>query len=656
VTTTPVGYQAINERRRRLANVLTSLAQSCRKLDDGPRADELDKLRQRLETDAFKLMIAGEFKRGKSTLINAMLGADVLPAKVAPCTAVITRIRFGEDRRATLFFKDRVRAPLEIAAADLRKYVTIQDGDEEGDDEACQSVDRSPYAAAEVRYPLPLLRNNVEVVDSPGLNEHKTRSAVTKEYLTEADAMIVVLSCQQALSQSELQFIREDLKGRDLADTFFLWNHFDIIQDSPEDTEDIKARSRKYLEPLVGSKPRIFFISARTALQGRKAGQPAQITTSGLPRFEVTLEQFLSTERGRVKLRSPLTAAEYSVRDILLTVLPERENLLKRPMEELRQQYERQKPRLDAIEQQRERILHSIERRRDFVAQNVEAAYRNLISKLEAGLREQAAAQPVGMWETLWDTPKVKRRLAEHLEGWMREQVTGWKDSTLTPLLEQHIKAMDQDLNNQASKFLKDLESVRAAFNPSVPAQAEAGSEDITPISRVVGAVGGLVVGGIGSAMEGASLGTKQMAKGLGVNIAVCVGLLVAGVSLPMVVPVLAAVGVVRTLLAGKSKGEQIRQGLVGKLTEQLRASQRETEETLRAEISAIFGNIREKVAAGVKIKIHEVQGQVEAVVRKLKQHQGAAAQELATLRQIRQEIASQEQLLRKLRAEVESA
>ena len=76
----------------------------------------------------------------------------------------------------------------------------------------------------------------------------------------------------------------------------------------------------------------------------------------------------------------------------------------------------------------------------------------------------------------------------------------------------------------------------------------------------------------------------------------------------------------------------------------------------MRAEISAIFGNIREKVAAGVKIKIHEVQVQVEAVVRKLKQHQGAAAQELATLRQIRQEIASQEQLLRKLRAEVESA
>jgi hypothetical protein len=109
-------------------------------------------------------------------------------------------MHFKDDRKP-------VALDLEGSPDALKKYITIQGG-ASADDDAGPGVNTSPYAAAEVYYPLPLCRNNVEIVDSPGLNEHRTRTEVTKSFLAEADAMVLVLSCEQALSEEIGSLIR----------------------------------------------------------------------------------------------------------------------------------------------------------------------------------------------------------------------------------------------------------------------------------------------------------------------------------------------------------------------------------------------------------------------------------------------------------------
>jgi GTPase SAR1 family protein len=647
------GYEAFQQRRRRVAEILSTLAQTCRRLDAEPRAQALDRVRQTLESDDFKILIAGEFKRGKSTLINALLGCDVLPAKVAPCTAVITRVRFAATKRATLFFKEAGRPPQEIAVEDLKKYVVIQDDGDGDDDEAEQGVNKNPYARAEIGYPLALLRNNVEVVDSPGLNEHRSRTEVTREFLTEADAMVMVLSCQQALSQSELTFIKEELKGRDAGDVFFLWNYYDAVQDSPEDFADLQERSRKHL-PRTGRATRIFFVSAKSALRGRKEGRSDLVEASHLPRFEAALEEFLSKERGRAKLRGPQTAAENAVR-ALAALIPERAGLLKRPVEELREEYQRQRPRLDEAERQAERMLHTVERRRELAVHDAQASFHALLSDLESGLRVQASALPINLLESQWKSGDVKKRLAEHLQTWIKKQVGDWKDATLAPLLEKHLKALDADLNNQAHSFLKNLEAVRAAFTLEAPL-TDAGPAEVSPLSRVLGAVGGLWIGGPGSAMEGASMGAGQMAKGLGLHVAVYFGLVFMGFGLPVIVPVLAAIGIARTLIGARGGADKIREQIVSGVTAALRSKQKDSEAELQAQIGAAFEKILKAVSAGVKIKINEVRGQVQSVVEELERHKGEAKEALAALGLIRREFDVHAKTLENLRTEMEDA
>jgi GTPase SAR1 family protein len=659
MTTHANSYEDFARRRERLGAVLNTLAEAFRRLEANARAEALLKSRETLHSDTFKVMVVGEFKRGKSTLINALLGQSVLPAKVAPCTAVITRIRYGDRKRAVLLFKDG-RAPLEISlegsSDELKKYITIQD-DEDGDEDlTSQAVNKSPYAMADVFYPLPLCRNNVEIVDSPGLNEHKTRTEVTKAFFAETDAMIVVLSCEQALAESERRFIEVDLQGRDLRDVFFLWNRFDAVQDSPEDAADIRRLSRDKLEPRVGTQGRIFFVSGKDALMGRRNNQAALLARSNVPQFEAALEQFLSNERGRVKLRNPLRLAESAVREGMLELIPHRENLLRQPLEEVRRKLEQQRPQLEEAERQQERLVRSVDRRGEALTREVEASYRTLAAEMENGLRTQVQLIQPTTWQTIASRTQAKEHIAKLLDEWMSKQVKKWEQEKLAPLVQTHLKELEADLDDRAKEFLKNLDTVKAAFAPTVEAKGVAAAPNVSPISRLVGGGVGLFVGGIGSAMEGATMGAGQMAKGLGVNLAVGVGLAVAGFGLPVILPALAAIGLWRTVTGTRRQADDLRTAAVAEIVSSMRSQQPTAERELQSQVKKIMDGIRRSVAARMSVLVDEVRGQVQGVIQEREQHQGAAERELAVLASVREELAAQMKLLDILKSEIETA
>ena len=155
------------------------------RLDMASRAESLSRLRLRLETKHFKLIVLGEFKRGKSTLINALLSDNPLPTNVLPCTAVITNVRWGREKQAIIHFRAPLppRLPsnlppdvaahlrragdgpvpfLEIPIEGLKDYIEIPK--EKNPAEA-----ETPYERVEIWWPLELCRNGVEIIDTPGL-------------------------------------------------------------------------------------------------------------------------------------------------------------------------------------------------------------------------------------------------------------------------------------------------------------------------------------------------------------------------------------------------------------------------------------------------------------------------------------------------------
>ena len=100
--------------------------------------DTLHRLKERVQTDHFKVLVIGEFKRGKSTFINAMLGAEILPAYAKPCTAIINEVKWGDSPRALLHHvspkNGLVPAVEEVPIEQIEDYVVIQDGVNQSED------------------------------------------------------------------------------------------------------------------------------------------------------------------------------------------------------------------------------------------------------------------------------------------------------------------------------------------------------------------------------------------------------------------------------------------------------------------------------------------------------------------------------------------
>lgn len=649
--------KAFVEKRKQLADCITDISSIVSTIQGGEeRGRQLLSTRDRLMQDAFRLMIVGEFKRGKSTLINSLLGDSILPAKVAPCTAIITEVSYGDTPKAVLHYNDKTKEPMEVDPQKLREYVIINDDDSDDDDNnnADKSIRESPYSFMELRYPLELCRNNVQLVDSPGLNEHKTRTKVALDFLDKADALVMVLSCQQALSESELKFIKESLRDRNLDHVFFVWNHYDAVSDSPDDIDDIQKRSRKYLESRVGSKKRIFYVSARDALRGKKRADEQLLERSQILPFEKALETFLGTERGRIKLLRPLQMCESAVRDAAFDLIPRAEHLLAAPLDKLYEDYQQQVPKLKEVEDKRERMLRSVERHRDALVRDSISSYRRFVGDVEIRIKEEAKNIDVSTLEATIGGKKIKEHIAQHLQSWLEQQYKTWSEKELQVVIEQRVEHLEQDVEQQATEFTNLLEEVRQALTPTVGIPDN--ESDISGANRVLSAVGGFFIGGIGSAIEGASMGFKGMAKGLGVNILAGTVLIMTGVGLPVAVAVLASIGIVRSLMGAKSKADKLRDEVVESVLKELRNNINDTSVMLQGSITEKFDAIRDNLDASLRIRIEEVAGQVQNILRMKKlgeEHEKQEKQKITEARQALSEFATQ---LQKIRHELDYA
>ena len=181
-------YSWFKDKKALLASLLNDSSSIIEDLAMPRFAENLHQLSRKVDSDAFKIQIVGTFKNGKSTFINALLGEDILPTRVLPCTAVINEIKYGEEKRAVLHFRNplpekllscipeatlkHIQAygmkdvpPMEIEYDQIDQYVVIPvDGDPE------EISLTSPYLSVELFYPSALLKEGVEIIDSPGFN------------------------------------------------------------------------------------------------------------------------------------------------------------------------------------------------------------------------------------------------------------------------------------------------------------------------------------------------------------------------------------------------------------------------------------------------------------------------------------------------------
>ena len=243
----------------------------------------------RLADDRFNLMLVGRFSRGKSTLINAVLGHPYLPTGILPLTSVITTVRYGSRPQVVLNFRN-AGLPREIPLSQLPEYVTQQSNP--------GNVKRVAYA--EIQLPVELLRRGLFFVDSPGLGSSITENTETTErFFPEADAFVLITSYDSPLSEEEDRALRR-IRQADRV-LFVIVNKHDTVSPSERGQvlEFVKERLAQY---FFSREPLVFSVSARQALEGKQSRNDELVESSGIRQLEDALFQFLTEEKAEAFL------------------------------------------------------------------------------------------------------------------------------------------------------------------------------------------------------------------------------------------------------------------------------------------------------------------------------------------------------------------
>lgn len=252
-------------------------------------AEDCEELQARLATNTFNLVVVGQFKRGKTCLINALLGVELLPVAVVPLTSIVTILTYGESLEISVIYNNGETAA--IGREELTTYVT-----EMGNPRNIKGV-----REVVVHYPSAYLKEGVRLIDTPGVGSiYRHNTDVAYQYLPKCDAALFLLSVEQPASQAELDFLRD---VRQYADRiFFLLNKIDYLSD--QELDQSVAFSRQVIQEVMGPSVKVFPISAKLALDGQLAESPAALDKSRLPGFSEILHQFLVQEKGKILLAS----------------------------------------------------------------------------------------------------------------------------------------------------------------------------------------------------------------------------------------------------------------------------------------------------------------------------------------------------------------
>jgi GTP-binding protein EngB required for normal cell division len=240
----------------------------------------------RLAEDRFNLVVVGRFSRGKSTLMNAVLGVDRLPMGILPLTSVITSVAYASREDIRIEF-EHGGLDHEIQLENLADYIT-----ERGNPRNTKRV-----SEARIGLPVELLRRGFYFVDTPGLGSNIIENARTTEgFLPEADAFVMVSGYDAPLSDDEMRVARRVARfGRPV---FFVLNKQDMVSES--ERLEVYSYVQSQLSTIFdGGAPKIFSVSARDALQAKLAADAPRLAASGLPALEHELTRFLIEDKSR---------------------------------------------------------------------------------------------------------------------------------------------------------------------------------------------------------------------------------------------------------------------------------------------------------------------------------------------------------------------
>lgn len=407
------------------------------------QAASFQRLLEKLRQNRFNLVILGAFKRGKSSLINALLGKQLLPTGILPLTSVVTILGYGEKLRIQVHFHQGQSR--QINQDELPDYIT-----EKGNPRNHKGV-----REVEIAYPSDYLSDGVRIIDTPGVGSvYSHNSEVAYNYLPQVDAAVFVVTVDPPLSEAEQEFLK-DIREY-VHKLFFVLNKIDYVE-APERQEALEFTAKVLQTNLETEKISIFPMSAKLAMTGKSNGHPELLEASLLPEFEDHLRQFLYKEKGRVLLISCINGALKALTDSTLALKVERQASAL-SLKELEEKVARFNEELGGLEKEREISLLLLDGR-------VKGVGTEVNDDLESFKKATSARLSQAVEETFKEksrsAPDLRKEMEEFLFGELRDVFTTWRRQEIDKL-GQSLAQVHQEFAGRINAILERLTQLTA--------------------------------------------------------------------------------------------------------------------------------------------------------------------------------------------------
>ena len=625
--------------RERLGRLLSDASDVINDLNMSSASDNLNKLSKKVNNDTFKIQVIGTFSNGKSTVINALLGEEVLPAYALPTTAVINEVKYGENKEAILHFRDPLPEtlpaslstkalkhmkehgiknipPLRISYTEIEDYVVIPIGADPK-----EMLLESPYEKVELFWPLEMLKEGVEIIDSPGLNESDTRARVTMDYLSKADAILFVLAADHLCSKDEMDFVENNLCAFGFTDPFFVVNKFDLIQEREWE------RLIKYAEmKLLGftTNP-IYYVSAQQALDGEVQGNAALYEKSRMSAFTTRLSEFLTKDKGKVKLSQPARELKRILNnEALFKVIPSQRAMLDSSLDEVKARYETAKPRLETLRSKKEQLISKLKLKIEQSKQEFKrASNRNYLSVAEmipGWINEYQPKNTFSLIPTKAKTTVVVTEITDFVIKKIESHQKEWKKTVFLPLVEERSHYIFESAEQDLTKLYGDIDSL----NMSISGQHDVDPDDVPLWERIGAGTFGLVIGDIGLAFSGGVNGfSKDLAKVAAMEIGAGALLYFIGALNPYTIVAVLLTAIVSSWKSSSSGAmKRTKELLSEQVVNQLTASADENSSQMAEAICQKLDDIANGISAAIDEEVGQTEEQVQKIIVEMQRGQ----------------------------------
>ena len=596
----------------------------------GTREDlhkKIEELKKKNSSNTFRIMVMGAFSSGKSSMVNAFLGENILPTKALPATAIITVIRYSQNKSITIYpRKGRWKggdSPFNIELKDLKKYCLINHKESQNV-KVGDTID-TPFEKIVVTWPLDILKDGVEVIDSPGLNDPTSHDQVTKEYIPSADAII----CYTKIDKETL----EDLNNRGFEMPVFVVTYYDMLMENADGDEEEIREFKQVMTRNLEPHSRLFekeyvkqlghnslhMVSNLQALRAKQNNDMEELRNSGFRDLERYLEVYLAELKGLEKTQAVKKAMRAVNKEAIQTI-KESLNTVDMPLEEF-------EDRIRAVRQK----MANAKSQAELLTKNFNLELDNLVVEMRPVMSSfaKSASGQLDVWKNeyecsvdtnIFKLKQTAQAITDEFSSFINRKIENysidWSKTVFVPKLNEKLKEVGKKIEKQAMNLDNNITQIKVGLNfQKQEAKLSSGT------SKTAAVVYALFTGDWMTALVGGVLGGQAMARTLTCQFAVGFALGIASLFTPVGLGAFIIGGIVAMFAGVGWTIARIKDTVCNKVIKeyrsQLTGAQKEKEitENMERQLNKELNKLKAGMKEAAFGDIRQIENQVEATL-----------------------------------------